>query len=287
MNQFKYKYRGYAYEKSRLIKFKRTIKNISYWNNFVKNNFFNILIVGVHYSSRYQGSERYIKKQSKELQNKILYLEDKTPNDILIEFQKEFLKESDNGNLTQDEMYFLWKIFCENKNMPLIIYKQDFLTKVGNYQNITSDYLIGIRHFRTFWNETIVSDQNGEYEISEINELFTIWLNGNKVNTVNEYQLLDIIKHFLPQVQFEGKNLLNIRCRLWNKHQDIQKCINDNKEKLKEKDHNMLEIYKMYCSYAGLNDFTNIVSKKYFEKYMENNISSQYLKNSKVLKGYW
>ena len=49
----------------------------------------------------------------------------------------------------------------------------------------------------------------------------------------------------------------------------------------------MLEIYKMYCSYAGLNDFTNIVSKKYFEKYMENNISSQYLKNSKVLKGYW
>ena len=49
----------------------------------------------------------------------------------------------------------------------------------------------------------------------------------------------------------------------------------------------MLEIYKLYCSYAGQNDFTNIVSKKFFEKYMEGSISSEYLKNNKVLKGFW
>jgi hypothetical protein len=287
MQQFKFKYRGYPYKKSRLITFKKSIKNISYWNNFVKTNFFNILIVGVHYSSRYNGSEKYIEKQHKEVKKRILYLKDKTTGDILAEFQKDFLKVSGTGNLTQDEYYFLWKIFCESKNMPLIIYKQEFLTKIKDYPNMTSDYLIGIRHFRTFWTETIFPDKNGEYEISEINELFTIWLNGNKVNTVNEYQLLGIIKHFLPSVQFKGKNLLNINCTLWNKHKDIQKCILNNKEKLKEKDHNMLEIYKLYCSYAVKNDFTNIVSKKYFEKYMEANISSPYLKNNKVQKGFW
>jgi len=287
MKQFKFRYRGYPYIKSRLIKFKRSIKNISYWNTFVKNNFFNILIVGIHYSSRYGGSEKYIQKQHREIQNRILYLKGKSHEDVLNEFQKDFLKESEGGNLTQDEYYFLWKIFCESKNMPLIIYKQEFLNKISNYPNMTSDYLIGIRHFRTFWKETIVVDKNGEYEISELNELFTIWLNGNKVNTVNEYQLLDIIKHFFPEVSFYGKNLLNIRCNLWNKCEDIQKCLNNSKEKLKEKDHNMLEIYKLYCIYAGQHDFTNIVSKKFFEKYMESNISSEYLKNNKVLKGFW
>ena len=73
---------------------------------------------------------------------------------------------------------------------------------------------------------------------------------------------------------------------MWNKNDDIQKFIENTKEKLKEKNHNMLEIYKLYCSYASQN-FTNIESKKYFEKYMENNISSGYLKNNKVLKEFW
>jgi hypothetical protein len=287
MKQFKFKYRGFPYNKSRLIKFKRSIKNVSYWNNFVKNNFFNILIVSVHYSSRYGGSQKYVEKQSTELQKKILYLKDKTSEDIIAEFQKEFLKDSSDSHLTQDEMYFLWKIFCENKNMPLIIYKQDFFTKIGDFKNMTSDYLIGIRHFRSFWDETITTNTQGEYEISEINELFTIWLNGNKENTVNEYQLLDIIKHFFPQIQVGGKNLLNITCSLWDKHQDIQKCIVNNKDRLKEKDHNLLEIYKLYCSYAAWNDFTNIVSKKYFEKYMDKMISKDFLKNNKVLKDFW
>ena len=173
------------------------IKSDLTWHKSTKtfgssDNFFNILIVGVHYSSRYGGSEKYIQKQHREIQNKILYLKDKSHQDVLDEFQKDFLKKSEEGNLTQDEYYFLWKIFCESKNMPLIIYKQEFLNKISNYPNMTSDYLIGIRHFRTFWTETIVVDKNGEYEISELNELFTIWLNGNKVNTVNEYQLLDI-----------------------------------------------------------------------------------------------
>tara|TARA_B110000003_G_scaffold174088_1_gene173697 strand:- start:1003 stop:1791 length:789 start_codon:yes stop_codon:yes gene_type:complete len=260
---------------------------VSYWNNFVKNNFFNILIVSVHYSSRYGGSQKYVEKQSIDLQKQILYLKDKTTDDIIAEFQKEFLKDSIDSHLTHDEMYFLWKIFCENKNMPLIIYKQEFFTKIGDYKNMTSDYLIGIRHFRSFWEETITTNTPGEYEISEINELFTIWLNGNKENTVNEYQLLDIIKHFFPQIQFGGKNLLNITCSLWDKHQDIQKCIVNNKDRLKEKDHNLLEIYKLYCSYAALNDFTNIVSKKYFEKYMDKMISKDFLKNNKVLKDFW
>ena len=67
MSQFKFKYRGYSYNKSRLIKFKKSIRNISYWNNFVKNNFLNILIVGVHYSNRYNGSENYIEKQCKDI----------------------------------------------------------------------------------------------------------------------------------------------------------------------------------------------------------------------------
>jgi len=287
MKQFKFKYRGYSYNKSRLIKFKKSIRNISYWNNFVKKNFLNILIVGVHYSNRYNGSENYIEKQSKEVKKRVLYLKDKNQDGIVREFQNNFLKESNDNHLTQEELYFLWKIFCENKNMPLIMYKQDFFAKIGNYQNMTSDYLIGIKHCRSFWKETIVEDKNGEYEISEINELFTIWLNGNKENTVNEYQLMNIIMHFFPEVKIVGKNLLNINCKLWNKQEDIQKFIENTKEKLKGKNHNMLEIYKLYCSFASQKNFTNIVSKKYFEKYMESNISSEYLKNNRVLKGFW
>jgi len=287
MKQFKFKYRGYEYKNSRIIKFKRNIRNISYWNSFVKNNFFNILIVGLHYSTRYEGSENYIEKQNIDLGNKILYLKDRTQDDIFNEFKKEFLKKSEKDNLTQEEMYFLWKIFCENKSMPLMIYKQDFMDKVGKISyNTTSDYLIGIRHFQSFWKETIQEDPDGEYEISEINELFTIWLNGNKENTVNEYQLLDIINHFFPEVKIRGKNLLNISCTLWNKNNDIDKYLLNNKEKLMDKNHNLLEIYKLYCGYAGIN-YTNIVSKKYFEKYMSQKVPKGYVKNNKVLKEYW
>jgi hypothetical protein len=70
----------------------------------------------------------------------------------------------------------------------------------------------------------------------------------------------------------EEKYVLNIVCSLWVKELDIDKTFIFIKEELEK--NNVLELlsfdelYKYYHKYCSLNSIKMIVSKRYFEKYL-------------------
>ena len=70
----RYRYRGEDYEKSRIIYFKKTIRNKSFWLPFIKQNLFNILVVCTHYSTRYINADNYAIQRNNQFINKIFYL---------------------------------------------------------------------------------------------------------------------------------------------------------------------------------------------------------------------
>ena len=197
-NQYKFKYRGADYVNSRIITFNKLILNKQIWSGFLKNNMFNLLVVCAHYSNRYVNSDTYVSKQSIDFQNKINYLKNKTKDNIIDEFIDKMITKKENETITCKNMYFLWKLFCDMNNIPLIIYRNDFndllKTKIKYeddtiyvYMNVSSDYLEPARNFSKFWENQIEMNDyiDEEYELSEITELYNIWL---KKETKEKYK---------------------------------------------------------------------------------------------------
>jgi len=301
-NQYKFKYRGAEYNNSRIIMFKKTITNKTIWNTYLKKNFINLLVVSAHYSNRYGDSDVYIKKQPDELQNKIFYLKNNSKEDIIMEFKKKMLHECEESTINNKNMYFLWKIFCDSKNIPVILYKNDIIdllkgdlscdTDAHTFNNVKSDYLEPAKNFSKFWESEIKvgCEIDEEFEISEICELYTIWLKAKKdinYTIIKEYQLKNLLMYFYPNTKMEGKYLYNLSCNLWDKRGDIRTCLKNKFNKKIDKDMSILEAYKSYCSYGDNNNYVNIVSKQYFMKYICKIIPQENMKNNYILLEYW
>jgi len=302
-NQYKFKYRGADYINSRIITFNKIILNKQIWSGFLKNNIFNLLVVCAHYSNRYVCSDIYISKQSMDFQNKINYLKNRTKDNIIDEFINKMLISKEGETITCKNMYFLWKLFCDMNNIPLIIYRNDFneLMKkkikheddtIYVYTNVCSDYLQPAKNFGKFWENQIDMNENidEEYELSEITELYNIWLKDEmkkKYKMIKEYQLKNLILYYYPKMKMNGKYIYNIRCKLWDKKKDIRNCLLHNFDKSIKMDMTVLEAYKSYCAYGDKKDYINIVSKRYFEKYIGKIIPKQYMKNNYIMMDYW
>ena len=65
-----------SYDKYRLIDLKDSIENQPYWKFFIEQNILNIVAVALHYSQRYENSEKYLKEKV-ENKDKILFFENK------------------------------------------------------------------------------------------------------------------------------------------------------------------------------------------------------------------
>lgn len=163
--------------------------------------------------------------------------------------------------------------------------------------NYTSLYLPLHRDFNNFWNNMIIihnsnSQSNllaGEFifniyelEIDELCMLFRAWhkqseeqllSNGN----INEDNIIKILKHFYPDIKIvNDKYILNITCKLWNKLMDIHNALLLYKNEFINKivDNSSIELlsfddaYNYYYKKCNTNSQKFIVSKKYFEKYM-------------------
>ena len=79
-----------------------------------------------------------------------------------------------------------------------------------------------VSKFINFWNEEIIlnidEDENEELELDELCSLFSSHCKTN----INEKTTLDLIKHYYPDTFIEDdKYLLNIKCKLWDKKNDI------------------------------------------------------------------
>jgi hypothetical protein len=201
-------------------------------------------------------------------------------------------------------MLYLWKQYLHTKQLPLTLFQsilKPTLTQscFSEYYNLDGDYFIGIgssqwpmiQTFLRYWNETMIHDENEmELEIEEITNLFRLWgetvrIYKWEVFSLTEYQILDVISYFFPNIQIDKqKYIYNIRSLLWDKKTDIQTALVQYKfniyEKEKEKDTyirktpviiSIYDIYLFYCRFYSAKSSQQklfLVSKSYFEKYL-------------------
>ena len=137
------------------------------------------------------------------------------------------------------------------------------------FMDCTSKLLPTVSKFIKFWNDNIELSDNINEEI-EIDELCSLFTYHTKTN-IDENSILDLIRHYYPDIFIdEDKYLLNTKCKLWNKKDDIINSLKKYKliSPLTEMYTDEIPITEMYQNYCGnKNKFT--VSKRYFEKFIK------------------
>lgn len=298
-NCIRYRYRGEDYKSSRIIYFKKIIKNKSFWLPFLKENLFNLLVVSTHYSTRYVNADNYVNKQNTNFKNKIFYLKNNTKTSIIHDFMCEMANSgTEDDKISFNNIYFLWKIYLKKKNIPNIILKSEFETILKNrftYNNnhltkIKSVYLRNIKLFKKFWQANVIKDDNDEIEISELYTLMINWLEKDNYDNINftEENLQDMIEYFYNDVTIDtNKFLLGIKCKKWKKQEDILEAFQNKFNKDISNDLLIYDAYVLYCKYSNNNGKLLTVSKKYFYKYIGNVIPSNFIKDGYILSNYW
>lgn len=295
----RYRYRGEDYEKSRIIYFKKTIKNKSFWLPFIKENLFNILVVCSHYSTRYINADNYAIQRNNQFKNKIFYLKNNTKQKCIRDFFDVMINQGDaNAKISMNDMFFLWKIYLKNKNIPNTILKSEFeqIAKSSLPNNniqfigIESSYLNKVKLFKKFWQNNIILDIHDEIEISEMHTLLQIWLENLDSYDTNftEENLKDMIEYLYNDIKInDNKFLLGIKCKLWSKQHDILEAFKNKFNKNLTKNILLYDSYVLYCKYSNNNNKRLTVSKQYFYKYISNVIQNQYIEDGYILLSYW
>jgi len=303
---FKFKYYKQDYKECRILNFNDAVRIKSCWEGFIKNNVLNIIAVATHYSNQFQTAENYIRLhcQNQEVIHSICYLSNTTEDILIKKFIDEWLEDSnDSGEITWNEMYYLWKSFirttCNFPIMPIILknlkaklsYNLKYEASNDAYKMIISPKLSYVKIFQKFWNENIIAGED-EFEVSELWSLYLNWIapKNIKTNEINEEKLLFLIEHFSQAPMIGGKIVPCIKCNLWDKQEEMREILNQLKLDYNFYQNDDVQIYKLYKDYCKkiLEGTTHkTVSKKYFEKYITKIIPSEYIKDNKLLKEYW
>lgn len=303
-DRFKFHYRNHEYNKSRIIYFDNDIGNlIMSWKTMLNENIFNIYAVSCHYSNRYRDSDQFLLKQRVEMRIKIRYLVGNDKISIVNEFSENMLIFGDDYKMSTNNMKLLWKIYLNKRKMPEIMFKREIIDIMKLKCNMTGNMFVGVRwnmcsvdfdYFKEFWSSKITHniEIDDSYEISEIHDLFGQWIvkTKNKPHVFSEEDVLYIIKFICNDIKIvNDKNVENVVCKMWNKKEslfDILPKMLKNKEL--HYDITIVNAYKEYVKYLGDQD-TNIVSKRYFERYIQKIVPPQYIDsvNNLIRKEFW
>lgn len=301
---FKFNWHEHEYKNCRILNFSKSVKNSSYWRTFIKYHILDIMSVAVHYSKRYGNSDEYIlsKKDDYPKLKSILFLATTSKNDIVSAFINNAIVQVENNEVSMsfNEILYIWKVYLLNNNLPNVIFQKELkdilnkklTNKDDNYLGITSHYDNFIKNLHQFWRENITFGED-EFEISEICDIYKLWLKTNKYKheIVEEDNILTLIKHFFKTDITDNKIIKNINCKLWNKMSDIHAVISDIKisHNFSPETFNksIQSIYEEYCTRAKNKFNFNIVSKKYFEKYITKVIPEKYLIGKLISNEYW
>ena len=295
---FKTKYYEHEYSNCRFIPISDSIANECIWKTFIKNiNIIDMICVASHYSIRYETADRFIEKINTDqtILNYSFFIKDRSPLLIVQQFIQEYIQvlpdqgvqSSSFHTINWKNMFYLWKHFLDNHKVPTIIFQQNLKQiligelsenyDIGTEQfhKVYSTFIPTIQQFLEFWNETIYSDsENQEIETYEIEEIVSLYKRWNPHSNLQEGTCLDLITYFFSGIEIlENKYVGGIQCSLWIKSEDIKKVIESFMiDYVGEK----TTIYKMYEYYCRIKRSTMenplIVSKQYFEKYIENHI---------------
>jgi hypothetical protein len=256
--------------------------NIDNWNSYVKENeALDLFCVAAYYSTRYENADKFLLEYCKDenLKKYALYLKNNSENDIITHFTSSTLENSVGCSISWKNMQFLWKKFIDGERFQNMFFTSIFKNKLIEhlkydeekdiFMDCTSKLLPTVSKFIKFWNDNIELSDNINEEI-EIDELCSLFTYHTKTN-IDENSILDLIRHYYPDIFIdEDKYLLNTKCKLWNKKDDIinslkkYKLISPHVE-IYTDEIPITEMYQIYC--GNKNKFT--ASKRYFEKFIK------------------
>ena len=274
-NYFKYKFHEHDFNDCRILKCR------SFLNYDTSQlSFLNLLCVSAYYSNRYESSEKFLLEHCKDqtIVNHICYLPNHNKESILYEFKESMFDiiQGENNVMKWDEILYLWKQFIEDLQIPnvcfsqhlkeemKILFKANYDESIDKYIGLTSKHLPYIDQFNKFWEEQIEYQEEQDLEIDEFYTLFK--KHNGSMHQLNEKKLLDLIKHYYPEVNIEDdKYITDTNCKLWNKKEDIKKFMDFMFANHPNEEHNIQHLYNLYLKYYK---GKMVVSKRYFEKYI-------------------
>jgi hypothetical protein len=300
LSNFKTKYHNQNYDNIRYIKSNTNIDKTYIWEQLFKSHIFDIISVSCHYSSRFGSAENYLNEYCisiSEIEH-ILYTKNRTKESIINEFDKEYLERNNVLTIKPKEVYYLWKDYLIEHNLPNTIYLNDLLgyldekyeTKENVYIKLTSPKLKYIQKILDFVNEEliIIKEIDNEYdyeketicesetiytgkynmlkfiepdnyELGEIYQVFQHWKTiNNKYVNINETIFLNVLKHFCDNILIEDNKYF------YGVELRSWNKKNDVNIFLKENDKTKLK-YSVYCNWCKNNNKKFIVSKSYFD----------------------
>lgn len=169
------------------------------------------------------------------------------------------------------------------------------------FLNITSKYLPIVNKFISFWSELLfVSDEEIELEIDELSTIFNNYLcfpnqqtltQGTQGQQCSDHAILGLVRHYYPDISIEDdKYLINVGCKLWDKknhllgYLDKYRITTDSSQQKTPLP--LYNAYEEYCSEMYTNS-ANAVSKRYFEKFFNQNYPAYVNKDGFISVDWW
>ena len=302
---FKYSWHEHEYTNCRFIKFRTDVECSTLWSQFIKQKILNIISVAVHYSNRYKNSDILLKRSrtDKTVINRILYIQNKTPDALTAEFVGGLTKKDDlSYKISFKEMLYLWKIFLNNLGITNTIFSSNLKSllskhfsrcaETDDFIGVYSELLINTSNLCEFWKNYIVNDDSESIETSDICEIYNEWLTNDKNITedLNESGMLSILNHF-HDLNIINNNIVGIRCLLWDKKDEFETVLGEQKMNYKFSpniDNMGIEnVYNDYCKLCENKFEYRIFSKECFKKYIIQLIPNKYIIKKHISKEYW
>jgi len=312
---------NYFYENCRLLKMENNI-SLEMWVDILSKEILDIICVATHYSQRFKNSDNFIMNNvnNEELKNYVLYLKNNNKNDILNKFCSHSIDNMSGEKIGWKNFHLIWKLYISQFSLPNIIYsnnlkqllmeRYEYNESTDLFNNITSKYIPYISNFINFWEKTItiiISPETHAYEleIDELCILYKYWRQENNINFIkntSENDIIKILNHFFPSIEIiENKFILKANSNMWNKNMDIKQSINSLHIHYKElytidPANNNSHFISFEEAYDYYNNFINslnndkpficIVSKRYFNNYLQLNLSS-YILHENFISPLW
>lgn len=306
----KLKYHQHNYKDCRIVDVNKiSVLNYKQIEQYIKNNFLNFIAVSVHYSVKHTNSDAFIKNNHKALsilQKRVFYLNHNSIDDITNSFMVKYIMITNmpNKTLCWNDILFMWKHYLDTLNLPNIIFHNDLKTIFENkltydndkkvFLNCLSYFLNLIEEFKTFWNETILTNKpNDELEVEELEFLFYNWCKKEEHNDwmskSSNFDVIDTIRYFYKTITIlDDKYIQGVQSKQWNKTQVIRDfLINFKNKNAKEKNSKPIAFDNIYKEYCKCQNNHLVCSKQYFNKKIVTIIDVKHIDENIVLSSYW
>lgn len=273
LSSFKLKYHDHDYTVCRF--FQSTQNKQTYQVTLDHSrHIIDVLCVAVHYSQRYGSADSFLTRVSDAgLRDMCFYVKDKKPEDVVDDFLHRAVTSCNGGHITGRNMFFIWKKFLDNVNVPNIVFHDKlsslFRAKIAydpvseRYTDVTSTYLPEVSRFIEFWDKNMIEDLSAiELEIDEVLALFSKSPTSRTNDSLSDEVAAELIHHIFPDVVIEdAKYIYGVRCLLWDKVADVEAFI----DMCHADGRGFMSLYTGYAEYASIESELRM-SKRCFEK---------------------